>query len=254
MAKRKDAIALFEVMPTAGRKAEPAAETDAQAGQPDADAKVPQQEQAQPVPVVAPVRQQADAPKKASAGAKPAMRWLTSGEPIYRADGAGFAIRLSQAGWVLAGAVLVILLAGAFAVGRLSVRSAQQDGLTENTDATELAPVAGVGAVPLKPQQAVGKAGNWYLVIQDMQGKEPKHKQEADALVDFLKSVGQPAMVAQFKGGSMHYFVRSEKGFASQSDPEAIKYAKEIEALPKKYTIPGGYNFAQNGKPWFIPG
>ena len=86
-----------------------------------------------------------------------------------------------------------------------------------------------------------------------MQGKEPKHKQDADALVKFLESVGYPASVAQFRTGSMHYFVRSERGFASKSDPQAVKYVEEIEVLPKKYTIPGGYNFAQNGKPRFVP-
>ena len=262
MAKRKDAIALFEVMRTGSKKAESAAEAVDRMNDPARAQVAPQapaQQAAPPVdvppaatpvpPAAAPVR----VPRVG--GARPMRHWLSSGEPIYRADGEGFAIRLSQAGWVVAAAVLVIVLACAFAGGRWSVRPPQQQGQADS--GTELVSPAGapdLGPMPLPPPLSADKAENWYLVIQDMQGKDPKLEKDAKALVEFLKSAGYPAKAYQFKGGSMHYFVRSEKGFASQSDPQALKYAEEIEALPKKYTIPGGYNFAQDGKPWFISG
>lgn len=236
MAKKKDSMALFEVI----WKTRPA--------QRDSGINVPEW-----------MKPGGEAPPDAEAR-KPDGEAPTEAAPI--APPARVTLSLSQAQLALAVVGLAIVLVVAFVLGRATVGS-----LTPAGDAPQATPaidevaaydVGGSPQAPLAfPADEPRVSGRYYLVIQGMRGMTAEHRQAADEIVAYLRGEGVPAEVGTYSGKPRQYVVWSLTGFDASDSPEALGYVGYIEELGQRYKARGGrYEFSHRDregrlKPWF---
>ena len=270
VAKRKDSIALFEVItkrrsdvnlnvpPWMGAK------DSSSAGEPPPSPTAPAVQSAAPgvLPGAAP---------SALPGALPSA---SSRAWSRLASGAGgqLTLKLTYAHCLLAGAVLaLVVIVSVWAAYRLGSASVPA-GPAANAPLTDRVPlgqyvVAGQGAAksgapavtPAPAPTSVRVPGKYYLVIQEMVGATEADRAEAAQIADWCTAHGEPATVAGHtvpRTGKTFPIVWSSRPFDSATSPEALDFGRKVEALGKTYKAQyKRYDFRQqrNGKfdPWF---
>jgi hypothetical protein len=247
VAKRKDSLALFEVISKTREK----------------HLAAPAENPPRSTPAPAAVPRPAEARPRATAPTS-----LPTSEPMFSTSGGRLRLSLNQTQSIVAGAALVVLLIIAFTLGRSSVNTGPvQAGVSTPAESTESAvrneaetPRADAPAETKKPTLEMPKRveGKYYLVIQGLQGAGAEQLKEAQDIVKTLTDFGEPAEVALYPGNPRQYIVWSLVGFDTPDDARAKDYAKTIEEMGKKYRAQGGrYDFKQRDragefKPWFI--
>jgi hypothetical protein len=262
VAKRKDSIALFEVIKNQRN---------------EVNLNVPQWMGAKdsagvqgPLPLpTAPTVQPAVQPTVQSAVQSAASRaWsrLVSG-----ADGQ-LTLKLTYAHCLLAGAGLaLVVIVSIWAAYRLGAGSGPA-GPAPNALLTDRVPpgqyvLTGQGAAksgapavaPAPAPTSVRVPGKYYLVIQEMVGATDADRVEAAQIAAWCIAHGEPATVAGHtppRTGKTFPIVWSSRPFDSATSPEALDFGRKIEALGKTYKAQyKRYDFRQqrNGKfdPWF---
>ncbi len=191
-----------------------------------------------------------EAPSPGSPPAGPGVRQATmpqAHEPVVSTVGGRLRLSLTYTTCMVAFAVLLLLLAGAFALGRYLASTGGEVIVVSAGEAPEgpdetggrRVVVAGTGA-GTQPPAAVRL---YYLVIQNMMDSSDEHRQQADRIVAFCDSRGVPAEVGMYQGD---YVVVSRQGFESPDSDAAEEFAQQIEQLGREYLASGGrYNFMQ---------
>jgi hypothetical protein len=173
-------------------------------------------------------------------------------EPVVSTAGGRLRLSLNYVTALVAVVGMVLLLVLAFWVGRWSVHAsaanatgpdAQTAGLTGEQTPTPPGP-ATPGRVP----------GKHYLVIQGLQGMTQQKRDDAETIVKWLKKEGIAADIGRYRGDPEQYIVWSLNKFDSPSSAEAEGFVDTIEELGRRYKNGGGrYDFKQRpGDPWFI--
>lgn len=247
MRKRKDAVALFELI---GK--EKLQRTDAGEATPSPEtAPVPVATVAPP-PTRAPVQMAVPAdppparPAAVAFGEAPGRL-----EPLKAAMGRPLDLPLTV-GWAVAGAaVVVVLLVLSFVLGRVTAGADDavvvDEATAELEQADQAAPKQATAATPATPAATAKRvSGKWYLVIQETSfSKQPAR--DAQVVADWLNSKGEPAQAVRTPDGK--FYVMSTTAFDSSSGAEAQTFARSIEVLGKQYQSEGGqYDFRS---PWF---
>ncbi len=280
--KRKDAVALFEAI----SKTKPRSDVNMNVPawmQKNAEGQAPQAAPADasaPASAPASTEPQATAePATIAASAAPAAPTAPAAEakwrPTYSAstpapegkmfstEGGRLSLSLDyrKAGFVAAGAAVLLIVV--FVLGRVSnshpapaaatdgnappmkpdvVQPGARPGTARTVARDVAAPGAGTAAVAIPAGPRV--KGKYYIVIQGMSGKTDALKEEAFKIADFCTKHNLPADVAEM--GSKAFIVWSMQPFDSAQDPQAKKYAEEIEKVGKLYKAAGGkYDFMQ---------
>lgn len=140
---------------------------------------------------------------------------------------------------------LVALLFVSFWLGRKTYRPPTVPAANAPTfpGRTPLGGGAGDANVPPSPWEK----GKYYLIVDRMTGRTEKDLASARAIVDYLAKKGEPAQVGDF-GPEGYYAVLSLKPFNSRTSKEAMDFAEAIMALGSKYVPPPGcdkYGFSQ---------
>lgn len=253
MSKRKDSIALFEVISKA-KQHEAALDVPGWVDKDGTPPPVPetgvveQPPSPQPTPDPTP-EPPADAGEEASEEAAPM-------EPIVVIEDGRLRITLNYLSAAVAVLGLLILLGGVYWLGRNAGRhsaaaslapSGQQPPVASGHPGSESAtPPAAAGAdhgLTLESQK-----GKYFLIIERMQGKTHDDELDAIAIINYLKDNGVIATQAIV---SDRYAIVSRSSFESPKGNDAIEFAKKIEDLGKKYIPPHGrakYLFSQHDK------
>ena len=289
MAKRKDAIALFEVMRTANQKSRPSApmplwlkkeQAEAAAQKPLADTAA--ESQATPVvqaPQAQNAAQEAPASRSDDAAAQPVVpaeqpepslpvapqpaakraklfgkimaEWFSTGQPICAREGRAVALRFSQAGWFAVAAAAVLVIAAAFVGGRWTASSAGQHQ-------------SGGASAETAEGSLGGQNGGQVLL-----GNPPVLKREADK--DYL-------VIKEMPGSSEEHLKDASailKFLADNGEPATVgqyssgsrnyfiwslrgfasqhdkdEFVKKMESLPKA----ASYGLRYKGQPVFLKG
>lgn len=261
MAKRKDSIALFEVV-TKRRS--------------DANLNVPTW-MGTKGPTGAGEPPPPPPPPPASPASRPAGPGATSRLWSSIASGAGgqLTLKLSYTHLILAAAVLALVVilsvwaAYRFGLGTNPTRPAESSTMSQRTPLGQrvVAPVksgaakSGSPAVAaaLPAATAVRIPGKYYLVIQEMVGTSEKDQAEAQQIAAWCTAQGEPATVAGHlipRTGKRFPIVWSLRPFDSPTGADALEYGKKIETLGKTYKAQyKRYDFRQqrDGKfdPWY---
>ena len=256
LAKRKDSIALFEVV------------SKGKASKVRPDMSVPgwmKSEGPEPGPAAEPAspspKEQADAPKLSG-------RWRAGEWLLVSISGSRLRLSLSYMSCTVAVGGMVVLLSLAFWLGRASARYIRQAPASDAGPSVKVPPPQGPGAAvqpkvveakrpapeaarvaapevvrpapeakrvesPAAEDRPVNRVpGKWYMVIQDLQGAGPQHEAEAARIVGFLKESNEPAEVKELGG---RVIVWSLKAFDGTDGQDVQDYAKRIEELGKRY-------------------
>jgi hypothetical protein len=288
MAKRKDAIALFEAIQKSRQKRTETQMTVPQwmgrspAGAPEtapagaAVAPVSSADVAAPSAPVPPVGTVSPPPAGAGPGSasRTTLRALRTpsaaappGEPVVSLAGERLRLSLNYVSCAIAVGVLLVLLIGSFWLGWVGGKRSGQ------------AVTAGGGDVPYKPGVAAGlgdrekaaaaaaamanaprQKGKFYLVVQSLAAAGEAERVEGTRICQYLEEQGHAARLATYKHpttGAARYIVWSMKPFDSPGSDEAKAYARQVEDLGKTYFAKHKtYDFKQSapGKkfdPWF---
>jgi len=252
VSKRKDSIALFEVISKAKQEGTepkttvPAWATRDATGR--AEPPVGPQAEGEAPPA------QATAPAQPAASESPARRSIfdiaPSAERTIVRDGGRMKISLSYLHWGGVAAALVAVLIVVFLVGRASVGGgpgpipgatpgAGGAGQVGKTDGQ-----AGKTGGQVPPAARGRQVGKYYLVIQG----NLTSQDEGARISEFCAGLGEPSTVARYRS-SDKYFVWSMTPFDSPEIESAQAYAKKIEELGKKYfAAHKTYDFRQTAK------
>ncbi len=260
MAKRKDSIALFEVIKNR--------RSDANLNVPPwMGGKGSAGAEAYPPPAAAPKVQQAPQAQPAGPGAA-SRAWsrLASGA------GGQLMLRLSYTHLLLAGAALVlVIVVSVWAAYRLGSKSGPASAAPDTTltnrvpagqhvVAGKAASNSGTQAPAVAPAATAARVtGKYYLVIQSLVGASKEDQAEAEQIRAWCAQHGEPATVATHtlaRTGKPRCIVWSLRPFDLPSSPEAQAYGRKIETLGKDYKAQyKRYDFRQqrDGKfdPWF---
>jgi len=236
VAKKKDAVALFEVISKTRQKRSEAglgvprwmsSQADDSAQQPSAP---PAASQAVSAPSAAPAREPAR-PRQAPRTA-----------PMIAPEGNRLKFSLSYyvCVGVLAGAV--VLLALAFWLGYIAGSPDAGNGAQQAKLGGQI-PVppgstGGNGGGPTQGTPTGRIAGKYYLIIQRLKGDTEADKAEADRIVSFCAEHGEPASVWEMPIGShggKRYFVWSLRPFDAPDDPKGLEHAGRVEEWGREY-------------------
>jgi len=226
--KRKDSVALFEVI----------ARTREKSGKPDMD--VPgwmggQQPAAEP--------DQAPAPEATGPLKVPPLQPPT--EPVFRPipQRVSFSMSYVRFGGLLAG--MIVLLAAAFVLGRVTAGPGTVEPTGEQPGPTARAGIDDTS--PTGPPKPAGRiSGKHYLIIERLKDKTPASLAEAKKIVSFLEQNGHYADIQPLRargGGREYWGIWSLQPFDQAAGPENEAFAMKIEELGRKY--PGDYRFQQ---------
>jgi len=149
-------------------------------------------------------------------------------------------LSLNYGSCVVVAVGLVLLLAGAFALGRRTRPRGVTDGPADvaGTDAGATpAGLVGADAVApaARPQRVSGK---YYLIIQNLRGGGEAERKEGERIVAFCAERGEQATVEWFKNprtGKAFLAVWSLTPFQSASGKENTAHAEWIETIGRKY-------------------
>jgi len=205
--------------------------------------------------------------------AQPAVPGAASRAWSSLASGAGgqLTLKLSYTHLLLAAAVLVLVLIVSVWIGYSLASAPSPAKPAANATMANKVPlgqhvVAGPGVAksgtPVAEAQASTAArvsGKYYLVIQSLVGASKEDQVEAEQIRAWCAQHDEPATVATHtlaKTGRSRFIVWSLRPFDSSSSAEALNYGRKIEALGKKYNAQyKRYDFRQqrDGKydPWF---
>jgi hypothetical protein len=241
VAKRRDSVALFEVIQKAGRS--------------EGNMAVPKWMDRQGA---------VEAPGDVAPRPEPASRAISLGvsEPLVSIVDDRLRVSLSYVSGALVVLALVVLVAGGFALGRWSapgLPAAIPDGqsLREKTPLGrhvlgKANPVTPGDNAKAPPAPSARQKDKYYLVIQFLPGLSQKDMDNAARIAAFCDAHGEPATVARFThpgSAKQRYIVWSLRPFGEQDSPEALAYAQKIEDLGKQYMREapedGRYNFQQ---------
>lgn len=246
MAKRKDSIALFEVIKNR---------------RDDANLNVPKWMGAQGS---ASQQEPPEAPQPEPGAAPKAWSRVVSG------SSGQLLFRLNYKHCILAAAGLIVVLIAA-------VWIAYAVGTGSQTKTPPPGPGSMAGKVPAGKHvlggtdgqsgtpavSASGRLkGKYYLVIQALAGIEEKDLAEAGRISSWCKANGEQVTIAKYthrNSSKKRYIVWSLRPFDSRSGQDALTYAKTVEALGKKYFAKyRTYDFRQRTSankfdPWFEP-
>lgn len=254
MAKRKDSLALFEVfgkkpkassvLPSWMQKQPPAAGDAPAAANDTAGAPTAPTGAEQPPGESMP-------PQLPPAEAAPTV----GGTGSFERSGVHVRLTMSQTGWLVSAAGVLVLLAASFLLGRLSAPTTERPLppiLPAPGAGTPAGPTGGGEANRAKTVSRI--VGKYYLVIQGIKDKDKdKGYRDAENIVAFLAREGVPADIREL-GSS--YIVWSGDPMDKPDDAKALDYVRKIEDLGKKYKSVGAYDFNQkgsrDGKPWYI--
>lgn len=261
MAKKKDSVALFEVIQKARHNQ---ANTDVPKWMDGQKAAAPQ----------------AEAPQSVAPQHRTFRQTRQAGEPerLLSVDGDRLRLSLNYTSCAVVAACVVVLLVGAFALGYWSGSSGGPAGAPERRaggplkDRTPVgrhvlggAVTSGGGPGEQRGPAASGRAqGKAYLVVQGLLGASDEDLEEAKRIAAWIGQQGEPATVARYtnpRTGKQRYIVWSLKPFPGscihEPDEAANAYARNIEVLGKRYFDKyKTYDFRQrmaDGKfnPWF---
>ena len=261
MAKRKDSIALFEVIKNRRSDANLNVPTWMGGKGTDGAGEPP------PPPPPTPALQPSLAAQPAAPGAA-SRAWSR----LAGATGGQFTFRVTYRHCLLAAAVLgLVIIVSVWAAYRLGSGSGPINPPAERTLAEKS---------PLGPHVAAGNAaanssakspavapaatpvrvpGKYYLVIQSLVGASPEDQAEAEQIRLWCAQHGELATVATHmlpRTGKSRCIVWSLRPFDSPTSPEAQAFGRKIETLGKDYKAQyKRYDFRQqrDGKfdPWF---
>ncbi len=215
MAKRKDSIALFEVISKSRDKSSQAA-----------DFHVPGWMDPQAAP-----------DDQASPGDRPGAPAPVEAEMISTVGGR-LTLSLNYVSCVAIALALVLLWAIGFWLGRWS--AGQPAPAAPPTEMVE----ADGGAEQVSDNPLAGltwNKGKYCLVIQELAGGEPKHEQDAWVIMRYLADQGVPAYVVSYQG---RYRVLSLEGVDATTGDQADGFRASIERLGLQYSQAGNdYDF-----------
>ena len=258
VAKKKDSVALFEVIQKARRN--------------QANMEVPKWMSGDEAPPSAETPAQAETPSRPP-------RPVGAAEPLLAIDGDRLRLSLNYMSCAVAVMGLAILLVGAFGLGWWGGSSPEPDAPSARgpsgllKDRTPLGKhVLGGAKLPGGPGAATQptgasanrQKGKAYLVIQGLTGTAPEDLEEARRIAAWCGQHGEPATIARYthpRTRKQRYIVWSLQPFPggciSVPDEAAVAYARKIEELGKQYFAQHTtYDFRQRmagGKfnPWF---
>lgn len=172
-------------------------------------------------------------------------------EPVVSTAGGRLRLSLNYVTALVAVVGMVLLLVLAFWVGRWSVHASAANATGPDAQTANLA-----GEQTLTPPGPVtpGRVpGKYYLVIQGLQGMTQQKYDDAKAIVEWLKTQDIAADIGRYRGDPEQYIVWSLDKFDSSSSAEAKGFVETIEEFGQRYKAKGGYDFKQRpGDPWFI--
>ena len=233
MAKKKDSVALFEVI-SKSRERQPAGGM----GVPSWMSQPPQEpEGAEPLRPAEPSPPGAALPK----------------QPIVSTAEGRLQLSLNYVSGAVIVVALVVLLVLVFWLGRVTASSGPAE--TE-APAANNQPLPEIASGQPTPLQRV--AGRYYLVIQGLLGIDTQHLEAANDIRNFLAAHGVPAEVRRYAGRPQQYIVWAYQGFDSSDSQDAQEHVRFIENLGQQYKAQGGrYDFRQGRiedrpKGWFI--
>lgn len=136
-----------------------------------------------------------------------------------------------------------VLLVAAFVIGRVTAPPAAVPSGGEASDGNAL---AGTGTPPPplnlspahKPDPPVATTsgqrdpGRYYLIIESLKGKSQDDFREAERILDFCRSRDIPADMV-LMGDRLAIW--SLLGFRSDTSPEALRHARQVEDIGKEY-------------------
>jgi len=245
MAKKKDAAALFEVIFKGKEKIR-------QDG-----LSVPVWMGEQPAPEADLADEPAEKPP--SPGPVKIVAQPAGQLPVFTAGGR-LRLSLNYTSCVVVAAALIILLAGAFVLGRLSAAGSAVQGEISISQKVPLRPDV-VDDVPGQNAPPKRQDGKYYLVIQALEGAGPQDLTEVRRIAEYCRSHGEPAEVKTFtspRSGKRRYAVWSLTALESDRDEKATKHAEAIEQMGKRYFAQyKTYDFRQRDKnnqfkAWYI--
>ena len=179
-------------------------------------------------------------------------------EPMFATSGGRLRVSLNYLSCTIIVLGLVLALAGAFVLGRATAPASPVEKPGKTT------PGAGqVKGTPREARRPVTRmpqrvSGKYYLVIESLKGKSAKDLAEAKRIAEFCKQNGEPAEVRSM---GTRYIVWSLTAFDSPRSEAAIRHARSIQDnLGKEYFNPAknrNYKFLQmkDGKfdPYYLP-
>jgi len=282
VSKKKDSKALFEVLGGQGKSKMGVPGWFGQPGpgepaRPEAPAPQPPPVPDGPVPsaVAEPPRTEAPvAPRRApravaQARPAPAGRTTEPGDPMLSISGGRVRISLNQISAVVVAATLILLLFGAYQLGRSSA-APDDPGDGQTVKAPHKPDVLnpdgrppGVVPVPrppvttppdefsgMVPNDAKRKTGCSYWVIQG----SVQTYDDAMAIKKFLYKQGVDATIHRMPAGPK-FLVLDMTGFASKNHPDADKRRTLLDNLGSRYKVlsQGRYSFKQKpGDRWML--
>ena len=231
MGKKKDSVALFEVISKSRQKRS------------EAGLSVPQW-MGRGVPVGEPP-EPTDGPRKVELSSpRPA--------PMVSTEGGRLRLSLNYVSALVGIVAVALLMVLAFWIGRWSVHAPAGGATDTGADTANIAGQLQKQFTPATPSRVPGK---YYLVIQGLQGMTQQKLQDAEDIVRWLKGYETAAEIrelAKYK----QYIVWSLQGFESSDSAEAMGFVETIELLGRRYKADKGgkYDFKHRaGDPWFIP-
>ncbi len=249
MAKKKASVPLFELMSRSrlgvgegdkeesGSQKEPPGAAEQAPEKPKQAVKIgPARRQKEPEQAVA---APAGPPPAAKAPkAAPASFVAPKGEPILQTGDGRLRISLNYvSSLVLVGGIL-LLLAGAFVLGRKTAPGGQAE-----------AAQAGVGEVRTVHHRYPDR---WYLVLARVNGATDAARERAGQVASFFEQNGLPVSLIEHEG---NWLVWSLKPFEARRSFESQQFAEKAQSVSTRY--PGtGVDFlpaqtARSGEPWF---
>lgn len=245
MARKKNSVSPFEVVagigrtqhkPAGGERPKPAdqqgetAQTPTQPVQPQSltpTVKVPQQPQLQ--------KAGAESPGQAQPG-----------EPMLSTEGGRLNLSLNYLSSVVLLGGLLVLLLGAFVLGRST--APQPQAPTEVNKA---------GTEPVITEKRV--PGWYYLVVEAMNGNSTADIAQAEALKTYLDKHGVPVTMHGYDQNGVRAILISRAGFENPQSPAAGEFVERVHQLGQQYADQFGsrFNFrpAKPGEdtgPWFV--
>jgi len=190
---------------------------------------------------------------------------MVLGEPMLRVVGDRIYVSVNFVTAGVVGLVLLMLLLGAFVLGKKVAPSeaptapGQAQPVTqaqpEAPPATEPVAIAD-GPVEAKPGQRL--ASRYYLVIETLRGDKANDYDEAEKIIDFCSQRGLPAELVNIKG---RFAVWCLLGYRSDRSSAALAHAKKVERVGQEFFAKHKtYRFMQRQKktgplrPFFIAG